>query len=220
MAKATTLPSLTEGETNRLDKVRTDLAKINQEVEIGLSKLAAKFGPKMMGDVEGVVKQVMRLVDAFGTLAEKIHLLQGVSTVFEGWKEIFQGLTALIDAFSDPKKMEAIKTGFGDIANYLKQQVTSVIPTGGAIEGFLRGVAGMVLGPVPQPSAVGTPSTMAATPRVPEQSRAGGSTTSQNVTVNQNMSFADTNDKKGVADAAAAGVKQTYRQNPALLRHN
>lgn len=105
-------PKYGTGEVKALDDVRRQWANIGTQLEMGVGRLSAKFGPTMTKDISEIVTSVIKLADAFGRLAEATKFLETISLSIQGWKEIFEMLISMADItagfFSgDEKKKES-----------------------------------------------------------------------------------------------------------------
>lgn len=235
LARAAKMPSLTAGETTQLDQLRVQMAKLNEQIEISLSKTMLKFGPGMFGDIKKVVGEFLQLTDAAATLAKEMGALKIIGTVFEGWKIIFEGWTLLLKAI--PGMTEDAKSALLGLYNTLaapfqkKEFVgppaarpgieapyglgAQYDPNAKNVNNMFGDKVGQLLNAIDAMIPGGISLTKLIESLRGNQAGAGAS-----VNVNQSFHFDDTKDKKGVADAAAAGVKSAYRQNPAILRHS
>ena len=115
-------------------------ANLATKFEQGIGHLNAKFGGKLVKDISGVSAEVIRLVDSFARLADKIHLIEGIGKIFEGWDLIFNGLIKVVDAFSDPKKMADLKKNMSEF--FTGQGEGGIGSAEGAVADFIPGVNG------------------------------------------------------------------------------
>lgn len=79
-----------KGQIARLNKVNIAWANLGDKITHQMGRLNSKFGPSLVKDISGLADQVLKLVDAFGSLAEKLELVSGFGKIFEGWSEIFK----------------------------------------------------------------------------------------------------------------------------------
>lgn len=95
-------PKYNEGEVAGLDKSRAAFANVGNDIEMMTGRLNAKFGPAFAKDIGGVVREIGKLADVFGTLAQKTHALDWIGKAFEGWTGLIHGFT---DAVTDLQDM-------------------------------------------------------------------------------------------------------------------
>jgi hypothetical protein len=94
----------TEGQTKRLNEVNIAWASLGDKIEHSFGKLNSKFGPKMISDISSLADQVLRLVDAFASLAQQLQLVAVFGDIFKGWTEIFKTAGDATKAISSAKK--------------------------------------------------------------------------------------------------------------------
>lgn len=239
LVKAKDMARFSEGDLASLDVVQQKLADISNTIEVSLGKLAGKFGPRLLADVQKLLPAMTDLAVQFTKLVDAVMKTGAIDKVFEGWTTIFKGLGIAVEAFTDSKKWEQLKANlkefFSLLPGIIGHQVTGPalgLEEGGPDKGTLKSsilqmmpaIIGLDLGSlitdalikkfsgptnVPNGAAAATPNAPAAA--APTSS--GGPQAS--VTVHQNFSFQDKNEK-AVADAAARGLRSAFIQNPIL----
>lgn len=95
-----------------LAKMKAGWGNLADTIDHSFGKLNVKFGPSLLKDLTKLTGQVLLLVDAFATLSEKLHVIEGIGKVFEGWTEIFKVVT---DTVNDVQK-----NGVGSYLNSAK----------------------------------------------------------------------------------------------------
>lgn len=86
-------PVRSEGQVKALDKVRQGWSDLHMNVDKTIDNLNAKFGGKLVSDINKLLPAVTNLISAFATLADKAHAFEWIGKAFQGWTEIFKGLT-------------------------------------------------------------------------------------------------------------------------------
>lgn len=109
-------PTYSDGEVKSLDRVNAKWANLGDKIEKSIGHFNAKHGDELVDGIGKVTDKVLKLVDAFATLAEKLKVFEGIGKVFEGWGIIMNGLSTGVDALNgamnDPKKAESLKDSF------------------------------------------------------------------------------------------------------------
>lgn len=98
-------PTYSNNEIGALDKANVAWSNLGNKVQMAFGHFNAKHGQDLVKDISKVTDSVVKLVEAFIKLSDKLKLFQKLGSVFEGWTAIFQGITATIN---NPK--EALKT--------------------------------------------------------------------------------------------------------------
>lgn len=130
MAKA---PTYNEGEINKLQKVDVAWANLGQKIQMAMGHLNAKHGLGLVGDIEKLVPSIIHLIEAFTLLSEKLQLFKGIGLIFEGWKNIFDGIGGTVDKISkfagSDHKMDDVKAGAGNVWEDVKTIGTALKQT-------------------------------------------------------------------------------------------
>lgn len=83
-------PKYSDKEIASLDKANIAWSNLGQKIEMAFGHFNAKNGLSLVKDIANLTDQVLKVVEAFTKLAEKIRLLEAVGKIFEGWGLIFQ----------------------------------------------------------------------------------------------------------------------------------
>lgn len=87
-------PLYSNAEAAKLQQVKNAWGDLGQNFEMMIGHLNAKHGLKIVKDLSGVSKELIKMVNSFAKLIEQTKALSALGTVFKGWGEIF-GLIAL-----------------------------------------------------------------------------------------------------------------------------
>lgn len=91
---------LGHGDIDQLSRVNTAWLEFHHTLELFGQQFIAKHGLSAVKDISKVTDQVLKLVSAFASLAEKLRVFEVISTVFEGWNNIFSWVNAGVDKVS------------------------------------------------------------------------------------------------------------------------
>lgn len=193
-------PTYGDKEIGQLDRANIAWSNLGNTIEMAFGHFNAKHGMELVNDISKVTTQVIKLIEAFTTLAEKLKVFQVLGKVFEGWASIFglasQGVDKVTGAASSPKKREQLGADFMDFF----KEMPSVF----------KAMGEDIFGPSPAKPSV-SPGMIA--PEVPKSS---GGSTQQNVNVNQTLNFQhDGKDHKKTGDSTKKAIHDAYRQIPA-----
>lgn len=92
---------LGQGEINQLAKVNESWTELHHTLELFGQQFVAKHGLSAVKDIAKVTEQVMKLVEAFARLSEKLRVFEVIGTIFEGWNNIFSWANAGVDKVSE-----------------------------------------------------------------------------------------------------------------------
>lgn len=218
-------PTYSTNEIGQLDKANIAWSNLGNKIEMAVGHFNAKHGGQLVGDISKIVNEVVKLVEAFTKLSEKLHVFELIGKAFEGWGEILTGVSDTIDsitgAVADPKKRQplihnAIEGGKNVLgfANYLGEalgdRVSSALP---GLQTMLTAEAMGNPSPVQKPQILGKQSV------VPNSAKGNISNTgtlakgTQNNTVKIDNHFQHPGtDHKKTGDSIKHSVQQAYRQ--------
>ncbi len=190
MAKA---PVYSQGEINTLNKIDVAWSNIGNKIQIAMGHLTAKHGLGLVNEISGLITQVMKLVDAFTILAEKLQLIKGIGKVFEGWTAIFKGITEIAEG---KVKLEDVKSGASDF-----------------FKGMYITAKEAVVGPdyeiAPDAAKNSLQKNIAPNINKPVENK----NNNQNININQNLNFQhDGKDAKKTGTSTSKAVKDAFRQ--------
>ncbi len=126
-------PKYSQAQIVQLDKVNSAWANLGQKIEMAMGKFTAKHGMQLISDLEKITPQVLKLVEALVTLADKTKVFQLIGKAFEGWGLILEGinkqLTDINKDSSGPatalaKKAFTVTDADRDLFNMVKNMVT------------------------------------------------------------------------------------------------
>ena len=191
LAKA---PTYSDKEIGALDRANVAWLNLGNTIQMAFGHFNAKHGGALVGDISKTVGEVMKLVEVFTKLGEKVKVFEVIDEIFKGWGLIFEGISSGID-----KLMQF--TGSGE-----KGGKDSVVGKNGELKenpvAMLR-------------HWVGNKIDQAFAPQVTGPSASGGGNAS-NVTVQQNITHhGDAKDTQAVKDLHKTAINQAYRQRPA-----
>lgn len=185
-------------EITQLAKVEVAWSNLIEKIKMAIGHLTAKHGMTLVNDISKVATQVLRMVDAFAHLAEKLKLLQILGKSFEGWEKIFDGIANAVERISGDKEG----------ATHGVLQETGKLTQGA--EGVAKDIWSMLKESYNTHSAdlaagLGLPVT-------PNMAQAPNAKV-QNINVNQNLNFHhDGKDAKRTGDSVHDAVQKSYRQ--------
>lgn len=117
----------TSAQRAKLNDVNIGWTMLGDKIEHSFGKLNAKFGPKLISDISRLADQVLRMVDAFAALAEKLQVIQVIGESFKGWTEIFSTVTQMVNDVNGTSK---------------KHNVNSLLPSADSLKLFLKDMIG------------------------------------------------------------------------------
>jgi hypothetical protein len=209
-------PTYSDRETAQLDKANIAWSNLGNKIEMAIGHFNARHGTQLVNDLSKITDQVLKLVEAFQRLAEKLKLFQWIGKVFEGWTMIFtgaaKGVDAITGAVADPKKREQLGSDvtdfFKEMPGVFKAMIDDISPE--TKDKFKKILYGDTPFYHPLGATAAGPSQVIAPPMSPVPS-APGST--QNINVNQNLNFQhDGKDHKRTSDSVKKAVQDSYRQ--------
>ncbi len=239
LAKA---PTYSDKEVEQLDKANIAWSNLANKIEMAFGRFNAKHGGALVTDISKIVDQVVKLSEAFVTLAEKTALFENLTKVFIGWGYIFETIGKGVDALNSldlegnapagEVAARALPGGAESDKKPIGERIGNAFLGGGQGES-LMGILWDVLvdkasenknvksgidkikdvqAPFPNRSPDGFPGAAAVAPPV---SGTAGNTSTQNVEVNQNFNFQhEGKDPKRVADHSKKAIQDAFRQIP------
>jgi hypothetical protein len=222
-------PTYGDREIGQLDKANIAWSNLGNKIEMAFGHFNASHGAQLVQDLSKVTDQVIKLVEAFQKLADKIKLFDWIGKVFEGWSLIFSGAAKGVDAISgavsDPKKREQVgsdvvgffkempgvfKAMLDDISPETKDKFKNILYGDTPFYRSLEGPTKSVLGQAPQTVSPDLQAQMIAPPMGPTPP-ASGST--QNINVNQNLNFQhEGKEHQKTSDSVKKAVQDSYRK--------
>lgn len=106
-------PLYSDREAAVLAKMHAGWGNWEQQLEMGVGHLNAKFGGKFLQGLSGTTKELFKLVNAFAALAEKANLLGVVGDVFKGWGDIFGVISEGVDKLNEFADKQSEEKGKG-----------------------------------------------------------------------------------------------------------
>lgn len=171
-------PTYSDKEISDLDKANIAWSNLGTKIEMAFGRFNAMHGGQLVNDISMITDQVLKLVEAFTTLADKIKLFEVIGKAFEGWNMIIGGVTQGVNALQDKKTRNTLLSG------RLTPGMASGLADAKSTLGYVaKDLMSQIMGTGATPS--NSPNIIA--PPV-SQGIAGGSK-NQNITVNQNLNF-------------------------------
>lgn len=194
-------PKYSDSEIKQLDKVNIAWANLGQKIEMAMGHFTSQHGAQLVGDLSRLTSEVLKLVSAFTTLAEKLKLFQVIGKAFEGWSLIFQNANKGVDSINK----------FADSHDKAESFKTSMM-------GFFGGIAdaweGMQIEQQQQIEAH-QKELQKNSWLIPKVQSSPPSTTSNVTNINQKITHhGDAKDTKAVKDTHGAAIGHAYRQRP------
>ncbi len=201
-----------EGQINSLAKVSEGFTDIEVKIKDAFANFTAKHGNEIVQGLDLITTKVIKLVESFTVLAEKLKVFQVLGTVFEGWGKIFDVAAGAVDYTKDAfdfkkgggneKRALEMRQLYKDIWGTLSQGVQGVI-------GEARVGVGLDATTGPKASdALGKGSLPKADRKLPDQ----GSNT--NINVKQELVFQGNGENsQEVSRAHERAVAMAYRQS-------
>lgn len=111
-------PSYGENEIRSLDRANIAWSNLGTKIEMAFGHFNAAHGGELVNNISKITTQVLKLVSAFTTLAEKLKLFQGIGKVFEGWSlllgSVNKGVASAGKWSESPTKGRDLKEGMAD----------------------------------------------------------------------------------------------------------
>ncbi len=181
-------PIYSDRETQQLNKVDVAWSELGHKIEMAMGHLTAKHGLGLVKEISQITDQVMKLIDAFVTLAEKLKVFQLIGEAFKGWNLIFKGLNGTVDAINKNK---------GGTVQGIKDQGKS----------FMESI---------RLAGQGAFETLTESASRPKVALAGGGGATHNTNIHQNLHFQhDGKDHARTGDSVKKAVQGALRQMPA-----
>jgi hypothetical protein len=201
LAKA---PTYSDKEIGSLDKANIAWSNLGSKIEMAMGRFNAKHGVELVDGISKIVDQVLKLIEAFMLLAEKLNAFKWIGEMFKGWTMLLTGASSAVGsitgAIGDSKQREALGANIGGFIGEAP----------GVFKEMLKDVFSMN----------GGESAMATSPGVLPSVPKGGSSYKQNTfNINQNMNFShDGKDHSKIAAShkeAGKYVQQVATRNQA-----
>lgn len=241
MSKA---PVYSEKDIAALDRANIAWSNLGDKIERAFGHFNAAHGGQLVADISKITTEVIKLVEAFQHLAEKLKLFEWFGKSIQGWTTIFQGATAAVDkisgASSNPKKAaqlkgetndfitnqlpEMMKLLFGGLADLAAQTISDKGPHSTLYDNektidqraAVPGSSQPTLKLVMPPAPLMPAADKTAAPSIPPQAFNQTGAQSQEINVNQNFTFpGDSTDPNAHADAMKREIKAAFRQSSA-----
>ncbi len=94
------MPKFSNSGVKTLSDMKTAMADLGRQWEMGIGKMVIKFGPSMMKDVVHLSTAILKLADAFATLAEKSKFISAMGKAFELLGDLVGGVSGVVDKAS------------------------------------------------------------------------------------------------------------------------
>lgn len=193
-------PTYSDDEIKQLDEANIAWSNLSTKVEMAFGHFNAMHGGQLVKDISMITDQVVKLVEAFTVLADKIKLFQIIGKAFEGWNMIFEGVTKGVTALQDKKTRDSIWTGVTTGKSKTLDDAKSTL--GYVFKDFMSGGFGTA-----------TPSNSPGMIAPPIAGGKMGGTKNQNITIKQDLHFGHDgkNSKQTSADLKKAN-QDAFRQ--------
>lgn len=200
-----------KGQSESLQKAGVAWANMWNHVEKSLGKFNAKHGPALATQISAITDQVLKMLEAFDRLAEKLEIFKLIGEAFKGWGLIFDGINSVVGKVADASSKDGVAKGLGKSAmDGYKNLVSGTTGIGASI--------GQVIGSsIKQQMITGKENEQKffhpSAPKVPSNQQHHSTTKHQKVSVNIH----------GIPDAVAAipdikkAVSDAYFQNGSLV---
>lgn len=96
-------PTYSDKEVQSLDKANIAWSNLGNKIEMAVGHFNAEHGGEIVKNISTIVDKVVKLAEKFDVLATKLELFKLITKAFEGWAEIFQGISDAIDKINDLK---------------------------------------------------------------------------------------------------------------------
>lgn len=115
-------PVYSNAEAAKLQQVKNAWGDLGQSFEMMIGHLNAKHGLKVVKDLQGVSKELIKMVNSFAKLIEQTKALSLLGTIFKGWGEVFGIITLGADKLKelsggDQKKGGNLSQWWGDLTS-------------------------------------------------------------------------------------------------------
>lgn len=102
-------PIFEDAEVNKLNKIDIAWSNLNNKIQMFIGHLNAKHGLTLINDVDKLTTNILKLVDAFITLSEKLKLFEKIDNIFKGWSTIFTTISLFVDKINAKDKNQENK---------------------------------------------------------------------------------------------------------------
>lgn len=207
------------GEINELSKVSVAWDNLGGKMQMAFGHLTSAHGLKIVSEISTLTDQVLKMVSAFATLAEKLKVFQVIGLVFDGWEKIFSGINSIVSSVAEEtpapngKSQPGLKGGSKKKQEPLRKQIDNVIGKG--VEFLFPQLASNWVPPTP---GIKTDE-RSVLPKVGSDLGRGSQTNT--TTVNNTIThYGDAKDTKAVEDTHKKAAQNAYRQKSAQLQVN
>lgn len=237
-------PTYSDKEVATLDKSNIAWSNLGNSIQMAIGHLNAAHGLSVVKEFTTLVNVTEKLISDLLTLSEKLQLFKGIKFAIEGWDELFKGITMLSSALAGIDKNTAgllnISKLFENISNTISTVLLGLDKLGAlsffspeitkgtvspavaakAKESEKGGFLSSLLPSLMPTAPTGSPILQKASNPVPNVTNAPSSATNtQNVTVNQNLTFPTSTSKPDDhAKAVNKAVKDAFRQLPSQVQ--
>jgi len=125
------------GEINALNKMAIAWSQLGDKVEHALGRLNVRFGPSLLKDLFQLTDAVLKLVNAFASLAEKLQVLKGISKLINITAGVTEFAAKDVDLIRKGKGAEIVNqighgltNAFESVSQYVKPLSTGLQPAG------------------------------------------------------------------------------------------
>ncbi len=189
-------PTYSDPENSQLNKVDVAWANLGQSIQMAMGHFTSKHGMGLIKDLSKATAEILKLANAFTTLAEKVKLFDAIDEIFKGWGMIFESIGSGIDKLTGLFGEGAKGAGVTDKKGNLKENPIEMLNkwTSKKIDQYFDDK--------PKVSE-----------HVAPQVRAVHHANNQHVEVSQTLNFHhDGKDAKKTGDSVHKAVKHAYRQ--------
>ena len=118
LAKA---PTYSDNEIQALDRANIAWSNLGTKIEMAIGHFNAMHGGQIVAEISKITDTVLKLINAFVELADKLEAFKWIGKAFEGWTTIFNGLGTAVDkinqANANPKEKEKLTE---EVGNFFK----------------------------------------------------------------------------------------------------
>lgn len=93
-------PVYSDSEIDKLDRANIAWSNLSNKIQMAVGHFNAMHGGQIVNDISMITDKVLKLAEAFITLADKLKFFEGVGKAFEGWAAILGGANTAVTRLS------------------------------------------------------------------------------------------------------------------------
>lgn len=130
-------PTYSDSQISNLDKANAAWKNLGTTIEMIFGKINAKHGLGFVNDISKLLPPIQKVVAALVSFAEKVHLFEGLGKIFDGMAKAIDTIGSAIERLEKSKALTTFMKSLSESYDFFKKNpITSIVNPTNLKEGF------------------------------------------------------------------------------------